>query len=207
MSNSYNWEDLDEDDRLMCQLQQGDAAAFEELVKRHYEGLRAFFEMRSSSVRSRQMAEDMAQDVLLKVYNEAQGFVPQGKFKAWMYRIARNLLIDVARREAYDALIGNRQGGEQDDQLSHLQSESTAIVDQADTRELGDTVAKLLADLPEDQMLTFKMHHYLGLSLPEVAEAMETNTATTKSRLRLAKEKLREKLQIRGYSGEEIEEL
>lgn len=207
MNQSFDPNELNEDDRLMCRLKQGDAEAFDELVKRHFDGLRAFFEMRSSSVRSRQMAEDLAQDVLLKVYNEAAGFQPQGKFKAWMYRIARNLLIDVARREVYDALVGNRQGGEQEDQLSGLQSGSTAIVDQADTRELGDTVAELLADLPEDQMLTFKMHHYLGLSLPEVAEAMETNTATTKSRLRLAKEKLREKLQIRGYSGEAIEEI
>ncbi len=193
----------------MCRIQRADPAAFNELHARHFEALKNFFASRSPSVRSRQMADDLAQDVLMKVYNEARGFVPQGKFKAWMYRIARNLLIDTIRRESYDALIGARQGGDHEDQLARLVSEAAGVVDQADTHELGDIVHEMLTELPEEQRLTFQAHHFLGLSLPEVAEIMETSTATTKSRLRLAREKLREKLASRGITathGLDIEE-
>jgi len=62
-------------------------------------------------------------------------------------------------------------------------------------------VDELLEDLPEEQRLTFTLHHFAELSLPEVAEIMHSSTATTKSRLRLAREKLREKLAARGVEG------
>ncbi|MEK6234413.1 MAG: sigma-70 family RNA polymerase sigma factor, partial [Planctomycetales bacterium] len=163
---------MDPDDELMCRLQGGDETAFEELVSRHYHGLRNFFRVRSSTVRARGVADDLAQEVLLRIYNEAWDFIPQGKFKAWMYRIARNLLIAVQRRESYDALIGAREGGDGEAQLARLVSDSAAVVDLADTKELGDLVAELLAELPEEQRLTFQTHHFLGLSLPEVAEVM-----------------------------------
>ena len=58
-------------------------------------------------------------------------------------------------------------------------------------------VDELLKELPDDQRVTFTMHHFSGLSLPEVAVAMETPLPTCKSRLRLAREKLRQKLQER----------
>jgi len=197
---------MDTDDELMCRLQAGDESAFTALVDRHYEGLRNFFRVRSHSVRARQMAEDLAQEVLLRVYNESWDFIPQGKFKAWMYRIARNLLIDTLRRQSYDALIGARAGGESEDQLAGLASDAVEVDEMADKRAIGDLVAELLTELPEEQRLTFQTHHFLGLSLPEVAEVMETNTATTKSRLRLAREKLREKLELRGISTAEFED-
>lgn len=197
---------MDEDDDLMVRIQSGDAAAFTLLVERHFEGLRNFFRVRSHSIRAREMSEDLAQEVLLRVYNEAWDFVPQGKFKAWMYRIARNLLIDTMRRHSYDALIGGRAGGDSDDQLGGLAASANTVSEQAGHRALGDLVAELLTELPEEQRLTFQTHHFLGLSLPEVAEVMETNTATTKSRLRLAREKLREKLETRGITLDEFQD-
>ena len=57
---------------------------------------------------------------------------------------------------------------------------------------------QLLEEIPEDQRQTFVLHHYVGLDLAEVAEILDANLATTKSRLRLAREKLREKLRPLG---------
>lgn len=195
---------MDIDDQLMCRLQADDESAFQDLVDRHFDGLRNFFRSRDSFVRDRGMAEDLAQDVLLRIYNQAWDYIPQGRFRAWMYRIARNLLIDTQRRNSYDALVGAREGGDHDDQLGRLVSVNRTVVDLADCRELGDLVAELLVELPEEQRLTFQAHHFLGLSLPEVAEIMETSTATTKSRLRLAREKLREQLNLRGITADEV---
>ena len=59
-------------------------------------------------------------------------------------------------------------------------------------------VRDMLDQLPEEQRLTFTLHHFSDLSLPEVADIMHSSTATTKSRLRLAREKLQEKLTARG---------
>src|SRR4029078_10022602 len=128
---------MDEDDELMTRIQSGDGAAFTLLVERHFEGLRNFLRVRSHSIRAREMSEDLAQEVLLRVYNEAWDFVPQGKFKAWMYRIARNLLIDTMRRHSYDALIGGRAGGDSDDQLGGLAANANTVSEQAGHRALG----------------------------------------------------------------------
>lgn len=185
---------MDEDDALMDRLKQGETQAFDELVERHFSGLRYYFQSRSHSVRDRQMAEDLAQEVLIRVLNESRNFNPCGRFRSWMYRIARNLLIDTVRKESYDALIGGKTSGDQDEVIGRLPDETRAIVDQADCRELADIVDELLDELPEDQRMTFKIYHYLGLTLPEVAAILETNTATTKSRLRLARDKLQERL-------------
>ena len=68
--------------------------------------------------------------------------------------------------------------------------------------EIRDRTDELLGNIPEEQRLTFILHHYSGLPLPEVADVMQSNVATTKSRLRLAREKLQEKLQARGVTVE-----
>jgi len=197
---------VDRDDELMRLLQQGQESAFQELMDRHLEDLRNFFRARSHSLRARQVAEDLAQEVLLRVYHQAPDFKPQGKFKSWMYRIARNLLIDALRRDAYDALTGAREGGDVDEQLTRLVDEVPEVAQLAGQKVLGDLVVQLLTELPEEQRLTFQIHHFLGLSLPEVAEILETSTATTKSRLRLAREKLRELLAARGITEQEMQE-
>jgi RNA polymerase sigma-70 factor (ECF subfamily) len=85
--------------------------------------------------------------------------------------------------------------------LASLAEEITSPQDAADQRELAALVDELLTELPEEQRLTFTLHHFGSLSLPEVADIMHSSTATTKSRLRLAREKLREKLSARGVEG------
>jgi RNA polymerase sigma-70 factor (ECF subfamily) len=134
------------------------------------------------------------------VFNTSWDYLPRGKFKSWLFRIARNLLIDSVRRRSHDALVRAYRGradNERDD-LARLAGEVLSPEQVAGGRELASLVDELLARIPEDQRLTFTLHHYSGLPLPEVAEVMETNVATTKSRLRLAREKLRELLAERG---------
>ena len=119
-----------------------------------------------------------------------------------MYRIARNLMIDSIRRQSHDALIKAVQSRNEDDNaLARLVGEVVSPEDRAHFREMAKTVDELLQQLPELQRTTFVMHHYAGLTLSEVADATETTTSTAKSRLRLAREKLREKLLERGVTG------
>ena len=72
---------------------------------------------------------------------------------------------------------------------------------------MSNLTRKWLEQLPEEQRQTFQLHHYESLTLPEVADAMQTSLPTAKSRLRLAKEKLRYLLSCRGFAEEPIPEL
>lgn len=189
----------DEDDSLMLQLQEGHQAAFEQIVRRHQSPLIGFFHRQ---LRDWQLAEDLTQETLLRIHGTAWDYLPRGTFKAWMYRIARNLLIDTTRRRAHDCLVravkGRPNGDDSEEIITRLSGELPLPDEQIDRRAFARIVDDLLPTIPEDQRLTFILHIYTGLSLPEIAEAMESNLPTTKSRLRLAREKLREKLAARG---------
>lgn len=188
------------DDQLMVRLQTGESRAFDTLVSRYQGQLLGFF---YRNTRDRQMSEDLAQETFLRLHNQSWDFLPVGKFRGWLYRLARNLLIDNVRRQSHDALIKAVTGKQEDEEdgMARLTEEILSPDSHADVREMATIVDDLLRQLPEEQRLTFLLHHYGGLTLAEVADAMEANVPTTKSRLRLAREKLQEKLRARGIEG------
>ncbi len=193
---------MTDDDTLMVRLQEGDSAAFDELVARYQGPLLGFF---YRNTRDRQLSEDFAQETLLRVYNQSWDYLPSGRFRGWIYRIARNLLVDNIRRQSHDALIHAFTGQAPDggaDAVSRIAAQFVPPEDIAAQRELAAVVDELLKELPEEQRLTFTMHYFSGLALSEVAAAMETSLPTCKSRLRLCREKLRHKLRARGFADE-----
>lgn len=187
----------DIDDELMLRLQEGDRRAFDDLVERHQSSLLGFF---IRQTHDRQLAEDLTQDTLLRVFSQSWDYLPRGCFRGWMFRIARNLLIDNSRRRSHDALVRavGRPSDDADDLLSRAVADVVPPDELADRREIAALIEDLLQRLPLEQRLTFTLHYFSGLSLPEVAQAMEANLPTTKSRLRLAREKLREQLAPQG---------
>jgi len=120
-----------------------------------------------------------------------------------MFRIARNLLIDNIRRRSHDCLVKAVKGKFEDDTdiLRSIAGEYLMPEQKVGHSELAEIVDELLVDLPDEQRLTFTLHHFSGLSLPEVAEVLETSVPTTKSRLRLAREKLSDRLTQRGIQN------
>jgi RNA polymerase sigma-70 factor (ECF subfamily) len=181
------------DDALMILLQEGKTSAFDALVERHQSALIGFF---LKNTRDAQLAEDLTQETLLKVYNQAWDYLPLGKFRAWMYRIARNLLIDDVRRRSHDALVRAVKGRSEDesDALARIAADLNAPGEQAAQRELSRLINEFLSEIPDEQRQTVTLHYYGGLGLPDVAEIMEVPLATCKSRLRLARDKLGERL-------------
>jgi RNA polymerase sigma-70 factor (ECF subfamily) len=189
---------MTDDDKLMVRVQEGDSAAFDELVARYQGPLLGFF---FRNIRDRQLSEDFAQETLLRVYNQAWDYLPTGRFRGWIYRIAHNLMIDNIRRQSHDALVhaytGSHDGGIE--AVHRIAAQLVPPEEIADQRELARIVDDLLKELPDEQRLTFTMHYFSGLPLSEVAAAMETSLPTCKSRLRLCREKLRHKLRARGF--------
>ncbi len=187
----------DNDDELMILIQSGVVDAFNTLVGK-YQGMLIGFFMRNT--RDIQLSEDLAQETLLKVYNQAWDYLPLGRFRGWMFRIARNLMIDNVRRRSHDALVQavKRQPQEEEHAMARLAGDIFGPDEQVQHHEFTNLIDDLLGGIPEDQRQTFTLHHYSGLSLPEVAQIMDVKLATSKSRLRLAREKLAEKLVARG---------
>ena len=187
----------DEDDAAMIRLQSGDRAAFDELVARHSGPLFGFF---LKNTRSRPAAEDLTQETLLKVYREHWDYIPLGRFRGWMYRIGRNLMIDAARRQTRDALVKSvRTNPDGDGELlDRLAGDAETPAALADRKLFAELVDELLGELPAEQREAFVMHHFAHVPLPEVGQAAGVSTSTAKSRLRLAREKLRAKLADRG---------
>ena len=188
---------MTDDDRLMIRLQEGDNTAFDELVDQYQSPLIGFFIRNTRDV---QLAEDLAQDTLIKLYQQSWDYLPVGRFRGWLFRIARNLLIDDIRRKTHDALVRavKRPRDADDDVLYRIAGELTSPEDRADQREVAKLVEAGLAQIPEEQRQTFTLHHYGGVSLPEIAQIMDVPLPTAKSRLRLAREKLAEILRTHG---------
>ena len=170
------------DDDLMIRLQSGDADAFAQLVERHQGPLTGFFVRNTRDV---QLAEDLTQETLLKVFNQAWDYLPLGQFRAWMYRIARNLLIDDFRRRSHDALIRASTGrnDEDDNALARLAGDFLPPGDQVQRRELAALVDRLLMEIPEEQRLTFTLHLYADLLLKDVHRSIDHPITKDKSRL------------------------
>lgn len=199
-----------EDDQRMIRLQEGDSAAFGEIVTAWKGPLFGYF---IRNTRDEHLSEDLVQETLLRLYRNCWDYLPKGLFKGFLFRIARNLLIDHSRRTKHDVLIRSirsRVGGTDDDEfdlLSQIPDCVTSSIDYVLRRELADAVNRILTELPDEQRQTFLLHHYQSLSLSEVADAMGTSLPTAKSRLRLAKEKLRHLLSCRGLAEDLVEQV
>ncbi|MFN0196441.1 MAG: RNA polymerase sigma factor [Planctomycetaceae bacterium] len=188
-----------DDDQLMIFVQSGESDAFEELVRRYQGPLWSFF---FRNCRDAQFAEDLTQETLLRLHHQSWDYLPRGCFRGWLFRIGRNLMIDNIRKRSHDILIHAQKGTREDESslIDLIADDILSTDDRIRTQELQEIVDQLLDQFPEEQRLTFSLHHFGGLSLSEIAEALETNIATCKSRLRLTREKLQEALKCKGWS-------
>ncbi len=204
MSSTYS-----EDDQRMIRLQEGDSTAFNELVSLWQGPLFGFF---LRNTRDEHLSEDLVQETLLRLHRNCWDYLPKGLFKGFLFRIARNLIIDHSRRTSHDVLIRSVRGriagrdGEEFDLIQMVPEDITSPFDRAVQQEVTTAVHEMLHELPEEQRQTFLLHHYESLTLSEVADAMHTSLPTAKSRLRLVKEKLRSLLVCRGFNDELISE-
>jgi RNA polymerase sigma-70 factor (ECF subfamily) len=178
----------------MARYQKGEVAAFAELVSRHEKRLWNFVRR---FVADSATAEDLLQEVFLRVVRSAGEWQPSAKFSTWLLTIARNLCTDNARRAAFrraDSL--NQTPGASGDDSGMRRIDKVASPDgnaeqAAMDREIASRVDRAVADLPVEQREVFLMREVMDMSFAEIATATKTSEPTVKSRMRYALERLR----------------
>lgn len=180
------------DDELMVSFQDGDDSAFNELAGRYRDKLRGWAHRQTRDWHS---AEDLTQDVLMSVSLRAASYIPKGKLSAWIFRIARNRMIDIIRRQKHECLDLAVMGGcdASDSCVERLPSQEPEASYGMEMSDFSRAVAKVSGEIPADQLATFDLYCQ-GYSLPQISEACGECLPTVKSRLRLAREKFREKI-------------
>jgi RNA polymerase sigma factor (sigma-70 family) len=181
------------DEALMLSFARGDAAAFEELYRRHES--RVFRYLRRN-LRDPEAANDLMQDVWFAVARSAARYQPTARFTTWLYTLAHHRMVDAfrARRDlqSLDAASDGDAGASLVERLpADPRSEPAA---EAEADQDGDRVLRAVGQLPEEQRAAFLLKAEAGLSVEEIAAATGTSFETAKSRLRYARNKLRELL-------------
>lgn len=180
----------------MLQVRDGNAAAFEELVLRYQNRLVTVLEQ---LVRRREHAEDLAQEVFLRVYRARATYKPDAKFCTWLFTIANNVAKNAKRTlsRRREVTISSRPDDERPAKLEQMAQAASSFMParQIDKIERAEMVREAIQSLDERQRLALMLCKFEGLSYAEIAEAMELSIEATKSLLFRAREKLREKLQ------------
>ena len=174
------------DEQLMLAYRGGDGEAFAALYARHKGGL---FRFMVRSVKDRAAAEELFQEVWMKLIDARARYVPQAKFSTWLYTIAHNRMIDHWRRQGLVTVSLDEEEAIEPSGPDSMQPER-----RAELHESGRRLLAALEALPLLQREAFLLHEESGLSVAEIAAATETEPETAKSRLRYAVAKLREAL-------------
>jgi RNA polymerase sigma-70 factor (ECF subfamily) len=188
----------DPDAALMLAFQRGDAAAFRTLFERHARAMVAFCH---HFVRDAARAEELAQDVFVKLHQAADRYRPSARFKTFLYRIASNHCLNELRRSEY----GARRAGDHDEPADPdaLPSLAASPEDSARAAALERAVGELLARLPEKQRAALVLCRLEGLSYEEIAEVLDTSVSAVKSLVHRATVTAAETLAPFGVRGKE----
>jgi len=179
------------DRELILRAQRGDRPAFAELVERHQ---RRAFSIALGLVRDEQDASEIVQEAFLRVYRGLDAFNGAASFFTWLYRIVKNLSIDLMRRPAWQRELADDLAGEQADALFLARMAETDPEDTLRRRELAVVVGRAIDALPAYHRAVILMREVEGMSYEEMAAAVGVSKGTIMSRLFHARKKLQRAL-------------
>jgi len=179
------------DTELMLAYQDGDIESFNELYHRHKITLYRFM---VKSCYTESIASELFQDVWARVVNGRHGYTSTAPFTAWLYRIARNRIADSYRSANFNPICDSTQLDD-DTHITQLQTplQPDEITELAKRKY---ALEDALATLPDKQREVVLLRHIAGFSLQEIADLVDVNSETVKSRLRYAFAKLRKQLRV-----------
>src|SRR5271154_128269 len=183
-----------DDAAIMLQLRSGNMAGFDYLIQKYRKPIIHFM---YRMVHNQAVAEELAQEVFLRVYRSRETYRAEARFSTWLYRIATNLGVNYARDNRHERMASTVY-------LDEADSETGTTPDVADT--MPDVEAKMLRQerlnairehvmsLPERQRMAVLMHKYEGMDYRQIGDVLKLSESATKSLLFRAYQALREKL-------------
>jgi RNA polymerase sigma-70 factor, ECF subfamily len=188
--------DLDpaSDAAIMLRVAAGDEDSFNYLVGKYHRPMIHFlFRM----VRNQAVAEELAQDVFLRVYRSRESYRAEAKFTTWLYRIATNLAVNHARDTKHERSAQTLyldQPDEESGTTPDLADDEPSAEQQLMQKERMAAIRVHVMALPERQRMAVLMHKYQGMDYREIGDVLKLSESATKSLLFRAYQTLREKL-------------
>ena len=182
------------EDRLLIErLKKGQKETFRELVEKYKKPLYYYcFRL----CRNHADAEDLSQEVFIKVYQRIEQFREEAKIQTWIYRIASNAFIDKKRRKVFLISETDRFDAESQSNTIEIHSQQNDIKPdrQAESSLIQKHIDMAMQKLSEKEKTAFILKHYEGLAIKEIAAIFKTSDGTVKSHLFRAIQKLQSAL-------------
>ena len=179
-----------EDIRLMELIGAGDDRALEQLVERHQ---RLVIGTVGRMLGAGSDAEDIAQQVFVRVWKNAKRYEPRAKFTTWLLKITRNLVFNELRRRSRHPQVPLQAESEEEERPlkdEHAVAPDASLLE----HELQEAVDAAIANLPETQRMAVILRRYEELSYEEIAESLDQSVSAVKSLLFRARTELRQRL-------------
>jgi RNA polymerase sigma-70 factor (ECF subfamily) len=183
-----------DDAAIMLELRAGNMAGFDFLIQKYRKPIIHFM---YRMVHNQAVAEELAQEVFLRVYRSRETYRAEARFSTWLYRIATNLGVNYARDNRHERTASTVY-------LDEADSETGSTPDVADTapgaeanmlrRERLNAIREHVLALPERQRMAVLMHKYEGMDYKQIGDVLKLSESATKSLLFRAYQTLREKL-------------
>lgn len=178
-----------EEKKLIEQAKSGDQDAFAQLVLAHQNKV---YTLCVHLVSDRQEAEDLAQEAFLKAWQNLDKFQGESSFATWMHRLTTNLCLDFLRKKtrrkniSVAVSLDDEESG-WSEPADHRQDPQQKL----EQNERRQALSRALAELPEEHRRLLLMREVGGMSYQEIADALEVDLGTIKSRIARARERLR----------------
>jgi RNA polymerase sigma-70 factor, ECF subfamily len=182
------------DAEIMLRAKAGDQSAFDYLVQKYRRPMISFM---YRMARNAAAAEDLAQEVFLRVYRSRASYEASAKFTTWLYRIATNLAVNHARdtrHERPEVQVSLDEPDEESGTTLELPDGTLNAEQVMVRRERMLAIRRKVEALPEQQRLAVVMHKYQQMDYKEISEVLKKSESATKSLLFRAYETLREQL-------------
>ena len=186
------------DPDLITRAAGGDPTAFQALVERHRSMV---YRVAYQFAGNHHDAEDIAQEVFVKVYRSLDRFRQDAQLTSWLYRIIMNACIDHKRRSRFNSSAAF--GDEAEERMLNAPEETPGPEARAYGGEIAQVLETEIGRLPRGQRIVFVMRHHQGMKLCEIADALDLAEGTVKRQLHAAVHRLRQALrQARVTAGE-----
>lgn len=182
------------DAEIMLRVREGDDAGFDLLIEKYRKPIINFM---YRMVHNQAVAEELAQEVFLRVYRSRETYRAEAKFTTWLYRIATNLGVNHARDTKYERAAQNVYLDQPDPETGttpDVADDAATVEEDLLKDERMRAIRKHVMALPERQRNAVLMHKYQGMDYKQIGEVLKLSESATKSLLFRAYQTLRERL-------------